>query len=152
MRSQRSLPMSFFHCQKRVPTSECQSCAIYIVLVLIAGTIYSLNGWGLSIVDSIDTMYLMGLKPEYKRALDHVKRMHMSDTVSVSSPPKLAAAYTLCIAIVYSVFRNDYSLLGRSPCGIYPHLGDHLSYPGRRTWTAPITCLYLAIGTAVLLR
>ncbi|KAG8710864.1 hypothetical protein FRC11_004037, partial [Ceratobasidium sp. 423] len=34
------------------------------------GSINNFNGWGVSVIDSISTMQLMGLKPEYDGALD----------------------------------------------------------------------------------
>ncbi|KAG8891372.1 hypothetical protein FRB99_003638, partial [Tulasnella sp. 403] len=39
-----------------------------------------MNGWGLTSIDSIDTMLLMGLEPEYQRALTHVKSLDPRDT------------------------------------------------------------------------
>ncbi|KAG9033888.1 hypothetical protein FRB95_014091 [Tulasnella sp. JGI-2019a] len=39
-----------------------------------------LNGWGLTTIDSLDTMYLMGFKPEFKRAREHVKKLDMTAT------------------------------------------------------------------------
>ena len=35
---------------------------------------YSFNGWAVTMVDSLDTMYLMGLDKEFKRGLDLVKQ------------------------------------------------------------------------------
>ncbi|KAG8903995.1 hypothetical protein FRB99_002407 [Tulasnella sp. 403] len=39
---------------------------------LSKGAIDNYNGWGVSVVDAIDTMVLMGLKDEYQRAVRHV--------------------------------------------------------------------------------
>ncbi|EJD49376.1 seven-hairpin glycosidase [Auricularia subglabra TFB-10046 SS5] len=38
------------------------------------------NGWGVSIVDSIDTMVLMGLKNEYEHALAFVARLNLTES------------------------------------------------------------------------
>ncbi|KDN39824.1 hypothetical protein RSAG8_08616, partial [Rhizoctonia solani AG-8 WAC10335] len=39
------------------------------------GSANNFNGWGVSVVDSISTIQLMGLKPEYDSALDFVAKM-----------------------------------------------------------------------------
>ncbi|KAG8934482.1 hypothetical protein FRC02_009829 [Tulasnella sp. 418] len=63
----------------------------------------SYNGWGVSIVDSLDTMILMGLEPQYTRALRHVERMKMNQSdidvpvfeTSIRYLGGLLGAYTL---------------------------------------------------------
>lgn len=42
----------------------------------------NLNGWGVTIVDSLSTMQLMGLDDIYERAMVHVRKMHFKDHVS----------------------------------------------------------------------
>lgn len=37
--------------------------------------VYSFNGWGVTVVDSMDTMYLMGLHKEFNDAVDYVSTM-----------------------------------------------------------------------------
>ncbi|CAE6478660.1 unnamed protein product [Rhizoctonia solani] len=39
------------------------------------GSVNNFNGWGVSVIDSISTMQLMGLKPEYDSALEFVASM-----------------------------------------------------------------------------
>lgn len=41
----------------------------------------SLNGWGLTIVDSLDTMLLMGLDEEFERAMEFVKNIDYTQKV-----------------------------------------------------------------------
>ncbi|KAF9269065.1 glycoside hydrolase family 47 protein [Marasmius fiardii PR-910] len=42
---------------------------------LTGGYVDNFNGWGVSMIDSLDTMLLMGLKEEYSRALVAVEKM-----------------------------------------------------------------------------
>ncbi|KAG8998702.1 hypothetical protein FRB95_012176 [Tulasnella sp. JGI-2019a] len=44
---------------------------------LTSTSINNYNGWGVSVIDSIDTMILMGAKEEYDRALQHVINLDM---------------------------------------------------------------------------
>lgn len=37
--------------------------------------VYSFNGWGVTVVDSMDTMYLMGLHKEFSDAVEYVSTM-----------------------------------------------------------------------------
>jgi hypothetical protein len=37
-----------------------------------------MNGWGLTVFDSLDTMLLMGLREEYERGLSIVKQANFS--------------------------------------------------------------------------
>ena len=39
---------------------------------------YSINGWGVTLFDSLDTMLLMGLTDEFHRALRHVEAANFS--------------------------------------------------------------------------
>lgn len=45
----------------------------------------SFNGWGVSIFDSLDTMLLMDLDDEFRRAVSHVERAEF--TVPLVHPP-----------------------------------------------------------------
>lgn len=38
-----------------------------------------MNGWGLTIVDSLDTMLLMGLDEEFDRAMDFVETLNFHE-------------------------------------------------------------------------
>ncbi|KAF9043367.1 glycoside hydrolase [Panaeolus papilionaceus] len=38
------------------------------------------NGWGVTLFDSLDTMWIMGLKDEFKAAVDSIKDLHMRPT------------------------------------------------------------------------
>jgi mannosyl-oligosaccharide alpha-1,2-mannosidase len=44
-------------------------------------SVLNLNGWGVTIVDSLSTMQLMGLHTEYKKAMKHVRRLKFRDYV-----------------------------------------------------------------------
>lgn len=44
-------------------------------------SIINLNGWGVTIVDSLSTMQLMGLTDIYDRSMVHVRKMHFKDYV-----------------------------------------------------------------------
>ena len=41
---------------------------------MLIALICSFNGWGVMIVDSLDTMYIMNLHDEFKRALAFVEK------------------------------------------------------------------------------
>lgn len=40
--------------------------------------IYSFNGWGVTLIDSLDTMYLMGLHGEFNRSISHVAKINLN--------------------------------------------------------------------------
>lgn len=44
-------------------------------------SIFNLNGWGVTVADSLSTMQLMGLDDIYDRAMVHVRKMHFKDHV-----------------------------------------------------------------------
>jgi len=57
----------------------------------------SLNGWGLTIVDSLDTMLLMGLKPQFTHAVhEHVVDLNFTEPLrrSVRGAPSSIPAFT----------------------------------------------------------
>ena len=37
--------------------------------------IYSFNGWGVTAIDSLDTMLLMGLEPQAQRVIEHIAKL-----------------------------------------------------------------------------
>lgn len=43
----------------------------------------SFNGWGVSALDSLDTMIIMGLEDEYERAMRHLKAVDIPNHVSL---------------------------------------------------------------------
>lgn len=50
---------------------------------------YSFNGWGLTVVESLDTMWLMGLYDEFDAALPVVAQMNFTMAPVRSLPPFL---------------------------------------------------------------
>lgn len=48
------------------------------VCILYLTSIYSFNGWGVTVFDSLDTMLLMDLQDEFQRALPMVQRANFS--------------------------------------------------------------------------
>lgn len=40
----------------------------------------SFNGWGVSIVDSLDTLLLLGLGPQFERAMDHINALNFTQS------------------------------------------------------------------------
>ena len=44
--------------------------------------VISFNGWGVSAIDSLDTMLLMGAREEFDRALHLVGQLNFAETVS----------------------------------------------------------------------
>jgi mannosyl-oligosaccharide alpha-1,2-mannosidase len=46
----------------------------------------SFNGWGVSIVDALDTLLLMDLRPQFTRAMEHVAAMNFSQTPKERAP------------------------------------------------------------------
>jgi hypothetical protein len=61
------------------------------LLPLSNGTTTNLNGWGVTIVDSLSTMQLMGLDDAYDRAMVHVKKMRFKNHVCWSISMDLVA-------------------------------------------------------------
>lgn len=51
----------------------------------------SMNGWGLTLVDSLDTMHLLGLEDDFKRAVSKV------ETLDFSMPRVETDAFVFCI-------------------------------------------------------
>lgn len=47
---------------------------------------YSFNGWGVTAIDSLDTMLLMGLKPQAQRAIEHIAKLDFKGTHVRSMP------------------------------------------------------------------
>jgi mannosyl-oligosaccharide alpha-1,2-mannosidase len=45
----------------------------------------SLNGWGLTIVDSLDTMLIMDLEPEVDRAMTFIGKLDFTKPVSTQT-------------------------------------------------------------------
>ncbi|KZT41641.1 seven-hairpin glycosidase [Sistotremastrum suecicum HHB10207 ss-3] len=56
------------------------------LLPLSASYVDNFNGWGVSIIDSLDTMYLMGLTPQFKRGLLHVAAVNFTLPTHVFAP------------------------------------------------------------------
>lgn len=46
-------------------------------------TALNLNGWGVTVVDSLSTMLLMGLKSEYEKGMEHVRTLKFNTYVSL---------------------------------------------------------------------
>jgi hypothetical protein len=68
----------------------------------------SLNGWGLTIVDSLDTMMLMGLDAEVGRAMEFIKTLnfykhHVSITLLHLLPDSLTNGRTLSIGRIHQL-------------------------------------------------
>jgi len=40
----------------------------------------SFNGWGVTAIDSLDTMILMGLKPQAERVIEHIAKLDFKGT------------------------------------------------------------------------
>lgn len=47
------------------------------------------NGWGATIVDGLDTLYIMGLKKEFKEAQEFVSRIDWNKVNDVDEPVQL---------------------------------------------------------------
>lgn len=60
---------------KPLTNETVQKCASTALSNIISDLERSLNGWGLTVFDSLDTLWLMDLKPEFDRAARHVSRM-----------------------------------------------------------------------------
>ena len=52
--------------------------ALRCVLTSLTSCLPSFNGWGVTAVDSLDTMLLMGLEDEYTRALPIISQSNFS--------------------------------------------------------------------------
>jgi Glycosyl hydrolase family 47 len=74
-------PMSSNHYPMVQGTSKCglvtRGRMIMYLTILI-----SLNGWGLTIVDSLDTMLIMDLAPEVDRAMKFIEKLDFTKPVS----------------------------------------------------------------------
>ena len=58
---------------KPISNTYIDKCVTILLLPVTELTIGSFNGWGVTVFDGLDTMILMGLDHEYKRALKHVE-------------------------------------------------------------------------------
>ena len=43
-------------------------------------SLYSFNGWGVTMYDSLDTLWLMGLQPEFERAVERISQADFGQT------------------------------------------------------------------------
>ncbi|KZT32445.1 seven-hairpin glycosidase [Sistotremastrum suecicum HHB10207 ss-3] len=50
------------------------------VLPISVGSTNNFNGWGVSIVDSLDTLLLLGLGPQFDRAMDHINALNFTQS------------------------------------------------------------------------
>lgn len=56
------------------------------LLPMSASYIQNFNGWGVSLVDALDTLLLMDLRPQFTRAMEHVATMNFSQEFHRSAP------------------------------------------------------------------
>lgn len=73
--------------------------------MLITYLSVSFNGWGVSVYDALDTLWLMDMKPEFERAVDHVSQTPFhTHPVRVESASSIYHTLTLEIEIPGHVF------------------------------------------------
>lgn len=90
----------------------------------------SFNGWGVTAVDSLDTMLLMGLEDEYARAIPTIKTTNFSLPVVRSLQVAHAAQLTL-IEYRRAFLRNGHSLSGGPLVCLCAVHGQHLARQSR---------------------
>lgn len=72
------------------------------------GTYHRFNGWGVTVVDSLDTMWLMGLKEEFELGVTMVANTTFaSKVVSLPAPPFHRTHNKICSFTLLS--RIDFS-------------------------------------------
>ena len=84
----------------------------FLFRILFLQCVFRYNGWGVSLVDSLDTMWIMGLREEFDRALGHVAGMNFTIR-SVSSGPSIPYQQTK----VMTEHRNSTHLFSRQLFG-----------------------------------
>ncbi|KAF8314087.1 seven-hairpin glycosidase [Clavulina sp. PMI_390] len=70
----------------------------------------NLNGWGLTIVDSLSTMKVMGLEDIYEKSMGHVRKLHFRDQRGVIPFFETVIRYLGGLLSAYA-FTNDPELL-----------------------------------------
>lgn len=55
--------------------NKCVVAFITYMMHILSSLMSSFNGWGVTLVDALDTMYLMGLDEEFERGIDFVENM-----------------------------------------------------------------------------
>lgn len=83
---------------------------ITVVYILIS---YSFNAWGVTIVDSLDTMYLMGLTDEFNRGLAFV------ETMEFWMPPVRRAYVFAALAVAKTRHRKSLRLISKPSFDIW---------------------------------
>ncbi|KAG8721769.1 hypothetical protein FRC08_010401 [Ceratobasidium sp. 394] len=106
-------------------------------------SINNFNGWGVTIVDSISTMQLMGLKAEYDSALDYVARMEFDIAHDGHAPffetairylGGLASAHALATSYIIGPLSSTYAgpaTAKPGPGPISPQSSSQPPYAGR---------------------
>jgi len=100
--SDELLPMTNRSVNKQVPHSPGSNARILAANLLNLSPVYitdtlfsnSFNGWGVTAIDSLDTMILMGLKPQAKRVIEHIAKLdfkgaHVRNMLQISTFPPL---------------------------------------------------------------
>lgn len=73
-----SQKMNYFPSSIRVRTSKCGDTLVWLGIDV---GLNSFNGWGVTALDSLDTMYIMELDDELDRAIAHLKELDILSTV-----------------------------------------------------------------------
>ncbi|KAK7056258.1 hypothetical protein VNI00_002811 [Paramarasmius palmivorus] len=72
------------------------------------GYVDNFNGWGVSIVDGLDTMLLLGLKDEYRRALEQVEKIEFNlDEAKVAPYFETVIRYLGGLLSAYAISPDD---------------------------------------------
>lgn len=87
----------------------------------------SLNGWGLTIVDSLDTMMLMGLDDQVDRAMQFIKDLDFhKHHVSIPLYHLVIESFSdgpMILGPMDQLFRNDHSLPRRAAGSVLSRIG-----------------------------
>ena len=92
------------------------------------------NGWGVSLIDSLDTMWIMGLRGEFDDALEYVASMNFT----IPSVRSISSTYFLGSKVIWdtekirSFFRDDHSVPGRALISPRTLWFDHSAFKSGR--------------------
>lgn len=123
----------------------------------------SFNGWGVTVVDSLDTMLLMGLKDEYSRAIPMITAANFSLPTVCSLQLMSHAALLTLLECQCTFLRNGHSLFGWSFVCLRALHGRYFARQSRRTrnkafpclqyvqWIPPIRGQHLQVRTSLFL-
>lgn len=104
-------------------------------------SLLSFNGWGVTIVDSLDTMLLMGLDQQFNSAIANISTLDFT-------MPLVGVCYYHAIKIIHmsagkasTLLRNNHTLYWRLPFSVCIFQRNYPSVPCRTVGDSTLTCI-----------